>query len=256
MGDVPRQLPLQLGLGPGPARVPHQPVHDLASARVHHQERPFHHLGPLHRRLLPPLPPRIAGGGEGFVHVPGVGERNLREHFTRPGARILAAPAAAALAPLSVDEDPIEPLIAGRHSSSRPPEGLSCFPAWTHRFLLGLTTACAPGQSLRGGDGAGAHPVRSKGGVPINPAVLIGAGALVLRHMTRKIDAALSGTFRIGGELEINRLGFGAMRITGPGIWGPPQDSRRRAGRSPASPNWGSTSSTRRTATAPMSAKR
>ena len=31
-------------------------------------------------------------------------------------------------------------------------------------------------------------------------------------------------TFRIGGELEIHRLGFGAMRITGPGIWGPPAD--------------------------------
>jgi aryl-alcohol dehydrogenase-like predicted oxidoreductase len=34
----------------------------------------------------------------------------------------------------------------------------------------------------------------------------------------------LSGTFRIGGEIEINRLGFGAMRITGPGIWGEPTD--------------------------------
>ena len=31
-------------------------------------------------------------------------------------------------------------------------------------------------------------------------------------------------TFRIGGELEIHRLGFGAMRVTGQGIWGPPQD--------------------------------
>ena len=31
-------------------------------------------------------------------------------------------------------------------------------------------------------------------------------------------------TFRIGGELEIHRLGFGAMRVTGNGIWGPPQD--------------------------------
>lgn len=31
-------------------------------------------------------------------------------------------------------------------------------------------------------------------------------------------------TFRIGGDLEIHRLGFGAMRITGPGIWGPPVD--------------------------------
>ncbi|MFT8520944.1 aldo/keto reductase [Gluconobacter oxydans] len=36
--------------------------------------------------------------------------------------------------------------------------------------------------------------------------------------------APRSGTFRIGGDLEINRLGFGAMRITGPGIWGPPAD--------------------------------
>lgn len=36
--------------------------------------------------------------------------------------------------------------------------------------------------------------------------------------------AAQSGTFRIGGDLEVYRLGFGAMQITGPGIWGPPQD--------------------------------
>lgn len=36
--------------------------------------------------------------------------------------------------------------------------------------------------------------------------------------------AAHAGTFRIGGELEVNRLGFGAMRITGEGIWGPPAD--------------------------------
>ena len=37
-------------------------------------------------------------------------------------------------------------------------------------------------------------------------------------------DAALSGTFAIGGDLKVNRLGFGAMRITGKGIWGPPED--------------------------------
>jgi aryl-alcohol dehydrogenase-like predicted oxidoreductase len=35
---------------------------------------------------------------------------------------------------------------------------------------------------------------------------------------------ALSKTFRIGGKIEINRLGFGAMRITGRGVWGPPGD--------------------------------
>jgi len=38
------------------------------------------------------------------------------------------------------------------------------------------------------------------------------------------INAARSGTFRIGGDLEVNRLGFGAMRITGNGIWGDPED--------------------------------
>ncbi len=37
-------------------------------------------------------------------------------------------------------------------------------------------------------------------------------------------DAAKSGTFKIGGDLEVNRLGFGAMRVTGPGIWGQPKD--------------------------------
>ena len=34
----------------------------------------------------------------------------------------------------------------------------------------------------------------------------------------------MSGTFRIGGDLSVNRLGFGAMRLTGPGVWGPPED--------------------------------
>lgn len=33
-------------------------------------------------------------------------------------------------------------------------------------------------------------------------------------------------TFLLGGDLVINRLGFGAMRLTGPGIWGPPQDKQ------------------------------
>ncbi|MGH9735960.1 MAG: aldo/keto reductase [Candidatus Acidiferrales bacterium] len=38
--------------------------------------------------------------------------------------------------------------------------------------------------------------------------------------------ASLAGTVSLGGELTVNRLGFGAMRITGPGIWGPPNDHR------------------------------
>lgn len=38
------------------------------------------------------------------------------------------------------------------------------------------------------------------------------------------ITAAAAGTFKIGGDISVNRLAFGAMRITGPGIWGPPAD--------------------------------
>lgn len=37
--------------------------------------------------------------------------------------------------------------------------------------------------------------------------------------------ATQSGTITIGGDLTVNRMGFGAMRITGKGIWGPPDDA-------------------------------
>jgi pyridoxine 4-dehydrogenase len=37
-------------------------------------------------------------------------------------------------------------------------------------------------------------------------------------------NAAASGTFTIGGDMPVTRLGYGTMRITGPGIWGPPKD--------------------------------
>jgi pyridoxine 4-dehydrogenase len=42
--------------------------------------------------------------------------------------------------------------------------------------------------------------------------------------MSAKLDAGKSGSFKIGGDIEIHRLGFGAMRITGPRVWGPPLD--------------------------------
>jgi pyridoxine 4-dehydrogenase len=41
---------------------------------------------------------------------------------------------------------------------------------------------------------------------------------------TGTLQAVASGTLSLGGELTVNRLGFGAMRITGNGIWGPPKD--------------------------------
>ena len=41
---------------------------------------------------------------------------------------------------------------------------------------------------------------------------------------TTSRPAAGSGTISLGNELTVNRLGFGAMRLTGEGIWGPPKD--------------------------------
>jgi aryl-alcohol dehydrogenase-like predicted oxidoreductase len=41
---------------------------------------------------------------------------------------------------------------------------------------------------------------------------------------TSDISASASGTFTIGGDLTVNRLGYGAMRITGKGVWGLPAD--------------------------------
>ncbi|OBF29574.1 oxidoreductase [Mycobacterium sp. ACS1612] len=42
--------------------------------------------------------------------------------------------------------------------------------------------------------------------------------------MTTQSIAHASGTFTLGGDLTVNRLGFGAMRLTGTGVWGPPAD--------------------------------
>lgn len=42
--------------------------------------------------------------------------------------------------------------------------------------------------------------------------------------MLKQETAAESGTFRLGGDLPVHRLGFGAMRITGEGVFGPPAD--------------------------------
>src|SRR5271166_6525323 len=39
-------------------------------------------------------------------------------------------------------------------------------------------------------------------------------------------SAASAGTIKLGGELSVHRLGFGAMRLTGEGIWGPPRDRK------------------------------
>jgi aryl-alcohol dehydrogenase-like predicted oxidoreductase len=43
---------------------------------------------------------------------------------------------------------------------------------------------------------------------------------------TLKADAKASGTFNLGGDLTVHRLGFGAMRITGEGVWGDPKNPK------------------------------
>src|SRR5438045_2350185 len=57
----------------------------------------------------------------------------------------------------------------------------------------------------------------------------IGGGAAVLsgstiRRAATAANAECNSMFKIGGDLSVNRLGFGAMRITGDGIWGWPKD--------------------------------
>src|SRR6201995_3201399 len=50
------------------------------------------------------------------------------------------------------------------------------------------------------------------------------AGTRTVGGVTTQAPAQASGTFTLGGDLTINRLGYGAMRLTGKGVWGPPAD--------------------------------
>ncbi|MGZ6669925.1 MAG: aldo/keto reductase [Solirubrobacteraceae bacterium] len=45
-----------------------------------------------------------------------------------------------------------------------------------------------------------------------------------MRETPTRVSARASGTFDLGGQLTVNRLGFGAMRLTGDGVWGEPRD--------------------------------
>jgi len=47
--------------------------------------------------------------------------------------------------------------------------------------------------------------------------------------MNRKeLSARLAGDVSLGGEISVHRLGFGAMRLTGEGIWGPAKEIAKR----------------------------
>ena len=43
---------------------------------------------------------------------------------------------------------------------------------------------------------------------------------------TKNVSASLAGNILLGGEVSVHRLGYGAMRLTGEGIWGPPRDRK------------------------------
>ena len=55
-------------------------------------------------------------------------------------------------------------------------------------------------------------------------ATVLTGGRIFAAGSTSGPGTATNATFKIGGDLEVNRLGFGAMRITGEGIWGWPPD--------------------------------
>jgi pyridoxine 4-dehydrogenase len=44
---------------------------------------------------------------------------------------------------------------------------------------------------------------------------------------TKELSASVAGNISLGGEISVHRLGFGAMRLTGEGIWGPPKDRNK-----------------------------
>ena len=66
------------------------------------------------------------------------------------------------------------------------------------------------------------------------------------------LTAAAAGTITIGGDLHVNRLGYGAMRLTGQGVWGPPHDHTGALAVLRRAVALGVNSSTPLTPTAPM----
>ncbi len=62
-------------------------------------------------------------------------------------------------------------------------------------------------------------------GVAVAPWARAAAGGTAATAVDPNAPAGAAGTLLIGGDLQVNRLGFGAMRITGDGIWGEPRDA-------------------------------
>src|SRR5262245_63124179 len=63
-----------------------------------------------------------------------------------------------------------------------------------------------------------------RAGLATGATLLTGRAATIFGAASPTTDASDNSIFRIGGDLPVNRLGFGAMRLTGEGIWGWPPD--------------------------------
>src|SRR5882757_4317341 len=79
-------------------------------------------------------------------------------------------------------------------------------------------------RQVSGGRGSACRPAVEKRAVTDDLPIRIAHLAVPRRGSKMTLNAANSGSFKIAGDLEVHRLGYGAMRITGEGIWGEPRD--------------------------------
>ncbi len=61
-------------------------------------------------------------------------------------------------------------------------------------------------------------------GLTVGGGAALAAGDSTILRAATAVSAENKSMFKIGGDLSVNRLGFGAMRVTGDGIWGWPKD--------------------------------
>src|SRR5215469_12743579 len=101
-------------------------------------------------------------------------------------------------------------------------------PSW--RYSIGKPPCARPSEFQHTPEG----PAELTVATGVRAAVLEAGWRMVARkpfpegaHMSASVTAAAAGKVDVGGDLTVNRLGFGAMRITGEGIWGEPPDRDR-----------------------------
>ena len=130
-----------------------------------------------------------------------------------------------------------EPPLGRSPANAAPPNSqLECQPSATIRRLfhhreIRLARNSNPDFAAHAGSGISCRIADFKSMFPAighraalseRAALIASRGNAEERRMMVKLDASKSGSFKIGGDIGIHRLGFGAMRIAGPRVWGPP----------------------------------